>query len=57
MQTSDRNGGLISAKEVSKMRIILITNKGMLVRTKVSEISLIGRNTKELECQAQEDEA
>ena len=24
---------------------MLITNKGMLVRTKVSEISLIGRNT------------
>ena len=23
----------------------MITNKGMLVRTKVSEISLIGRNT------------
>ena len=46
MQTSERNGGLISAKEVSEMdEVILITNKGMLVRTKVSEISLIGRNT------------
>ena len=40
MQTSERNGGLISAKEVSEMdEVILITNKGMLVRTKVSEIS------------------
>ena len=46
MQTSSRNGNLISAKEVSSLDdIILITNKGMLVRTKVSEISLIGRNT------------
>ena len=46
MQTSSRNGNLISAKEVSSLDdVILITNKGMLVRTKVSEISLIGRNT------------
>jgi len=46
MQTSDRNGDLISAKEVIESdEVILITNKGMLVRTKVSEISLIGRNT------------
>ena len=37
---------MISAKEVSDTdEVILITNKGMLVRTKVSEISLIGRNT------------
>ena len=46
MQTTQRNGDLISAKEVSDTdEVILITNKGMLVRTKVSEISLIGRNT------------
>ena len=46
MQTTQRNGDLISAKEVSETdEVILITNKGMLVRTKVSEISLIGRNT------------
>ena len=59
MQTSDRNGGLISAKEVSEMdEVILITNKGMLVRTKVSEISLIGRNTQGVRViKLKEDEA
>jgi len=59
MQTSERNGGLISAKEVSEMdEVILITNKGMLVRTKVSEISLIGRNTQGVRViKLKEDEA
>jgi DNA gyrase subunit A len=59
MQTSDRNGGLISAKEVSEIdEVILITNKGMLVRTKVSEISLIGRNTQGVRViKLKEDEA
>ena len=51
--------GLISAKEVSEMdEVILITNKGMLVRTKVSEISLIGRNTQGVRViKLKEDEA
>ena len=59
MQTSERNGGLISAKEVSETdEVILITNKGMLVRTKVSEISLIGRNTQGVRViKLKEDEA
>ena len=59
MQTSDRNGSLISAKEVNVTdEIILITNKGMLVRTKVSEISLIGRNTQGVRViRLKEDEA
>ena len=59
MQTSDRNGDLISAKEVSEIdEVILITNKGMLVRTKVSEISLIGRNTQGVRViKLKEDEA
>ena len=59
MQTSERNGGLISAKEVSEMdEVILVTNKGMLVRTKVSEISLIGRNTQGVRViKLKEDEA
>ena len=59
MQTSERNGGLISAKQVSEMdEVILITNKGMLVRTKVSEISLIGRNTQGVRViKLKEDEA
>ena len=46
MSTSERNGQLIGAAQVSNEdQVMLITNKGMLVRTKVSEISLIGRNT------------
>jgi DNA gyrase subunit A len=46
MQLSERNGRLISANQVSEEnQVILISNKGTLVRTKVSEISVIGRNT------------
>ena len=46
MQTSERNGLLIGAAQVSNEdQVMLITNKGMLVRTKVSEINVIGRNT------------
>ena len=46
MQLSDRNGKLISANQVSdEDQVILISDKGTLVRTKVSEISVIGRNT------------
>ena len=46
MQLSERNGKLISANQVSEgNQVILISNKGTLVRTKVSEISVIGRNT------------
>ena len=46
MQLSERNGKLISANQVSEEnQVILISNKGTLVRTKVSEISVIGRNT------------
>ena len=46
MQTSQRNGQLIGAAQVTdKDQVMLITNKGMLVRTRVSEINVIGRNT------------
>jgi DNA gyrase subunit A len=46
MQLSERNGKLISANQVSdEDQVILISDKGTLVRTKVSEISVIGRNT------------
>ena len=46
MQTSDRNGQLIGAAQVqNEDEVMLITNKGMLVRTKVEEINIIGRNT------------
>ena len=47
MQLSERNGKLISANQVSEedQVIFLISDKGTLVRTKVAEISVIGRNT------------
>ena len=46
MQLSERNGKLIAANEVTENdQVILISNKGTLVRTKVSEISIIGRNS------------
>ena len=46
MQTSERNGQLIGAAQVTdEDQVMLITNKGMLVRTRVSEINVIGRNT------------
>jgi len=46
MQTSDRNGLLIGAAQVTNDdEVMLITDKGMLVRTRVSEVNIIGRNT------------
>jgi len=46
IQTSDRNGLLISAIEVSSDDdIMLISDGGTLVRTGASEISTLGRNT------------
>ena len=46
MQTNDRNGLMVCAVQVlDGDDIMLITNKGTLVRTRVSEISLVGRNT------------
>ena len=46
MQTSDRNGQVVGAVLVTDHdEIMLITNGGVLVRTKVDEISVVGRNT------------
>ena len=46
IQVSERNGKVISALQSSEDKeIFLITNKATLVRTKVNEISLVGRNT------------
>jgi DNA gyrase subunit A len=46
IQTSERNGPLISAIQVgSEDDIMLISDGGTLVRTNVSEISTLGRNT------------
>jgi DNA gyrase subunit A len=45
MQTSTRNGAVVGAVQVRDgNEIMLITNAGTLVRTRVEEISLLGRN-------------
>jgi DNA gyrase subunit A len=46
MQTSERNGELVGAVPVyDGDEIMLISNKGTLVRTRSDEISIVGRNT------------
>ncbi len=46
MQTSERNGALVGAVLVDETdELMLITDGGTLVRTRTSEISILGRNT------------
>ena len=46
MQTSERNGEVVGAVQVSESdEIMLISDKGTLVRTRVDEVSVQGRNT------------
>ncbi|QKI89128.1 DNA gyrase subunit A [Thiomicrorhabdus xiamenensis] len=46
IKTTERNGIVVKAVAVTpEQEIVLITNKGTLVRTRVSEISIVGRNT------------
>jgi DNA gyrase subunit A len=46
IQTSERNGASIGAVQViDEDEIMLITNGGILVRTKVADVSVVGRNT------------
>lgn len=46
MQTSERNGAVVGAVQVADHdEIMLISNKGTLVRTRVDEVSVQGRNT------------
>ena len=46
MQISERNGQLIGAAQVTDDdELMLISDKGMLVRTRVAEVNVIGRNT------------
>ena len=46
MQTSDRNGAVVGAVQVKESdEIMLISDKGTLVRTRVVEVSVQGRNT------------
>ncbi|MFN2331026.1 MAG: DNA gyrase subunit A [Halomonas sp.] len=46
MQTSERNGSLVAAMQVySTDEMMLITDRGTLVRTRVEEVSTTSRNT------------
>jgi DNA gyrase subunit A len=46
MQTSERNGCLVGAVQVSDGdEIMLISDRGTLVRTRVDEVSVLSRNT------------
>ncbi len=46
MQTSDRNGNVVGALLVNDSdELMIITDGGTLVRTRVAEISVVGRNT------------
>jgi DNA gyrase subunit A len=46
LQTSERNGDLVAALQVSSgHELMLISSGGTLVRTAVNEISVVGRNT------------
>ncbi|WP_029407522.1 DNA gyrase subunit A [Thiomicrorhabdus sp. Milos-T2] len=46
IKTTERNGSVVSSVSVSEdQEVVLITNKATLVRTRVGEISVVGRNT------------
>jgi DNA gyrase subunit A len=46
LQVTDRNGGMIGALQVSvDDEIMLMSQAGVLVRTPVKDISVVGRNT------------
>ncbi|WP_148254913.1 DNA gyrase subunit A [Aidingimonas lacisalsi] len=46
MQTSERNGALVAAMQVyASDEMMLITDRGTLVRTRVDEVSVTSRNT------------
>jgi DNA gyrase subunit A len=46
IKTTERNGRVIGAVQVKdEDQVMLVTNGGMLIRTRVKEISVIGRNT------------
>ena len=46
IKVSERNGAVVGALEVvSGEQMMLISNRGTLVRTRVDEVSMVGRNT------------
>jgi len=46
IKTSERNGKVVAMLQVTDAdEVMIITNKGIIIRTRVAEVSLIGRNT------------
>jgi DNA gyrase subunit A len=46
IKVSERNGLVVGAVQVNELdEIMMISNKGTLVRTRVNEVSEVGRNT------------
>ncbi|PAV10801.1 DNA gyrase subunit A [Arsenophonus sp. ENCA] len=46
IKVSERNGNVVGAIQVEKIdQIMMITDAGTLVRTRVAEVSIVGRNT------------
>lgn len=46
IKVSERNGKVVAATQVEESdQIMLITDAGTLVRTRVNEVSIVGRNT------------
>jgi DNA gyrase subunit A len=46
IKTNERNGGVVGTAQVTDGdEIMLITNQGMLIRTRAKDVSVIGRNT------------
>ncbi|OGT23417.1 MAG: DNA gyrase subunit A [Gammaproteobacteria bacterium RIFCSPLOWO2_02_FULL_38_11] len=46
IQISERNGNVVGATQVTRgEEVMLITDRGTLIRTRVDEISVVGRNT------------
>lgn len=46
MQTSERNGGIVDAVQVFEGdELMMISDRGVMVRTRTDEISVLGRNT------------
>ncbi len=51
IKTSDRNGKVVNLLAVADDdEVMLITKDGQIVRTKVSQISIVGRNTQGVRC-------
>ena len=47
IKVSERNGKVVGAVQVDETNeIMLISDQGTLVRTRVGEVSVVGRNTK-----------